>query len=150
MYFLQLRLPFSHSPLPFANLYSTSCFFLGPTSWFEVGSSSATTSDSASEAIAFFIRFDKLKTNDLDPADFCGAGAPYVDFYGFWVLGECITHLKAVYNSHGDFMQGFCFGRSVREHFLKLLGSVMNEIKHNFIDTVFVERILQWRPRFRS
>ena len=33
----------------------------------------------------------------------------------------------------------------MREHFLKLLGSVMNDIEHNFIDTVSVERILQWR-----
>ena len=33
----------------------------------------------------------------------------------------------------------------MREHFLKLLGSVKNNIEHNFIDTVFVGRILQWR-----
>ena len=42
-------------------------------------------------------------------------------------------------------MQGFLFGRFVREYFLKLLRSVMNDIKHIFIDTVSVERILQWR-----
>jgi len=33
----------------------------------------------------------------------------------------------------------------MREHFLKLLESVTNDIEHNFIDTMFVERILQWR-----
>ena len=42
-------------------------------------------------------------------------------------------------------MQGFLFSRSAREHFLKLLGSMMNDIEHNFIDTVSVGRILQWR-----
>ena len=42
-------------------------------------------------------------------------------------------------------MQGFCLGRSAREHFLKLLGSVMNDIEHNFVNTVSSERILQWR-----
>ena len=42
-------------------------------------------------------------------------------------------------------MQGFRLGRSAREHFLKLLGSVMNDIEHNFVDTVSLERILQWR-----
>ena len=42
-------------------------------------------------------------------------------------------------------MQGFCLGRSTREHFLKLLGSVMNDIEHNFVDTVSSEKILQWR-----
>ena len=42
-------------------------------------------------------------------------------------------------------MQGFLFGQSMREHFLKLLGSVMNDIEHNFIDTVSTERILQWK-----
>lgn len=33
----------------------------------------------------------------------------------------------------------------MREHFLKLLGCMMNDIKHNFIDTISAERILQWR-----
>ena len=42
-------------------------------------------------------------------------------------------------------MQGFRLGYSVREHFLKLLGSVMNDVEHNFVDTVSSERILQWR-----
>ena len=41
-------------------------------------------------------------------------------------------------------MQGFRLGCS-KEHFLKLLGSVMNDIEHNFVDTVSFERILQWR-----
>ena len=112
------------------------------TSRFEIGSNSATALYSASEATAFFIQFDQHKTNDLDPADFWGVGAPYVD-YGFWVPGQCIIYLEAIYYSRGDFMQGFCFGRSMREHFLKLLGSVMSNIEHNFIDTMFVERILQ-------
>ena len=39
-------------------------------------------------------------------------------------------------------MQGFCLGRSTREHFLRMLGSVMNNIEHNFVDTVSTERIL--------
>jgi len=42
-------------------------------------------------------------------------------------------------------MQGFYLGRSAREHFLKLLGSVMNNIEHNFVDTISAERILQLR-----
>ena len=33
----------------------------------------------------------------------------------------------------------------MREHVLKLLGSVMNDIKYNFIDIVFAKRILQWK-----
>ena len=33
----------------------------------------------------------------------------------------------------------------MREHFLKLLGNVMNDIKCNFIDIVSAKRILQWR-----
>ena len=70
---------------------------MGPSSWFKVGSSSATVPDLASE------------TNDLDPVDFWGARALYVDFHGFRVLGECIPHLKAIYNSCADLMQGFLF-----------------------------------------
>ena len=42
-------------------------------------------------------------------------------------------------------MQGFLFGRSTREHFLKLLGSMVNNIEHNFVNTISAERILQWR-----
>ena len=42
-------------------------------------------------------------------------------------------------------MQGFLLGHFMREHFLKLLGSVMNDIEHNFFNTVSTERILQWR-----
>ena len=42
-------------------------------------------------------------------------------------------------------MQGFCLGCSTREHFLKLLGSIINDIELNFVDTVSSERILQWR-----
>ena len=47
-------------------------------------------------------------------------------------------------------MQGFCLGRSAREHFLKLLGSVMNDIEHNFVDIVSFERILQWRATIQE
>ncbi|KAL4654023.1 hypothetical protein ACB092_01G348000 [Castanea dentata] len=112
---------------------------------FEVGSSSATILDPASEAAAFFTRFDQPEVNDLDPADFWAARSPYVDFHGFKVPGECAPHLEALYRSRGDFMQGFLLGRSTREHFLKLLGSVMNDMEHNFIDTISAERILQWR-----
>ena len=68
-----------------------------------------------------------------------------MDFHGFRVPEDCTSHLEAVFSSRGDFMQGFCLGRSAKEHFLKLLGSVMNDIEHNFIDTVSSERILQWR-----
>ena len=42
-------------------------------------------------------------------------------------------------------MWGFLLGRSARELFLKLLGSVMNDIEHNFIDIVSTKRILQWK-----
>ena len=42
-------------------------------------------------------------------------------------------------------MQGFRFGCFDGEHFLKLLGGVMNDIEHNFVDTVSSERILQRR-----
>ena len=42
-------------------------------------------------------------------------------------------------------MQGFRLGRSAREHFLKMLGCMLNDIEHNFINTVSAERILQWR-----
>lgn len=42
-------------------------------------------------------------------------------------------------------MQGFPLGRFAREHFIKLLRCVMNDIDHDFIDTISIERILKWR-----
>ena len=42
-------------------------------------------------------------------------------------------------------MQEFRLGRSTREHFLKMLRCVLNDIEHNFIDSVSAGRILQWR-----
>ena len=115
------------------------------TSQFKVGSSFAMVPTPVGEAAAFFACFDQLEINDLDPTDFWGSDPPYVDFHGFKIPQDCVSHLEAVFNSRGDFMQGFHLGRSVKEHFLKLLGSVMNDIEHNFVDTVSSERILQRR-----
>ena len=56
----------------------------------------------------------------------------------------------AVYNSCGDFMQGFCLSRFAREHFLKMLGSMMNDIEYNFVDTVSTKRILRWRDAIQE
>ena len=50
-----------------------------------------------------------------------------------------------LYSRHGNFMREFRLGRSSREHFLQMLGCVLNDIEHNFIDSVSVEKILQWR-----
>ena len=115
------------------------------TSQFEVGNNSAKVPDPVGEAAALFARFDQSEINDLDPTDFWGSGPPYVDFHGFKVPQDCVSHLEVVFSNRGDFMQGFHLGRSAREHFLKLLGSIMNDIEHNFVDTVSFERILQWR-----
>ena len=114
-------------------------------SQFEVGNSSTTVPDPLGEAATFFVHFDQPEINNLDPADFWGSGPPYVDFHGFKVPQDCVFHLEAVFSSQGDFMQGFRLSHSAREHFLKLLGSVMNDIEYNFVDTVSFERILQWR-----
>ena len=86
-----------------------------------------------------------MERKDLDPADFWGTGPPFVDFHGYQVPEDCLEHLEAVYCSHGDFLHRFPLGRSAREHFLKLLECVMNDIKHNFMDIVSAQRILQWK-----
>ena len=115
-----------------------------------MGSSSATIPNPVGEAAAFFACFDQLEINDLNPADFWGSDPPYVNFHGFRVPQDCVSHLEAVFSSRGDFMQGFRLGHSAREHFLKLLGSVMNDIEHNFVDIVSFERILQWRATIQE
>ena len=65
-----------------------------------------------------------------------------MDFYGFQVPGDCVSHLVMIYSSHDNFMREFRLGRATRENFLKMLGCVLNDIEHNFIDSVSAERIL--------
>ena len=115
-----------------------------------MGSSFAIVPDPVSEATAFFARFDQSEINDLDPIDFWGSGTPYVNFHGFRVPEDYASHLGAVYSSCDNFMQEFRLGCFAKEHFLKLLGSVMNDIEHNFVDTVSTERILQWRAAIKE
>ena len=119
-------------------------------SQFEVGSSSATILDPVQEAATFFAHFDQLEVNDLSLVDLWGSGPSYVDFHGFRVPEDCVSHLVMVQSNRGDFMQGFRLGRSTRKHFLRMLGSVMNEIEHNFVDIVSIERILQWRATIQE
>ena len=133
-------------------LFFSSClafhspFIVGPLptipSQFEAGSSSAAVPD---DVASFFVRFDQPEVNDLGTADFWAFGPPYVDFYGFRVPEDCAPHLVILYSRHGDFIREFRLGRSSREHFLRMLGCVLNDIEHNFIDSVSAGKILQWR-----
>ena len=97
-------------------------FIAGPLptipSQFEAGSSSYVAI--LDDAAPFFVRFDQPEVNDLGPVEFWASGPPYVDFYGFRVPQDCVSHLVMIYSSHGNFMQGFRLGRSAREHFLKI------------------------------
>ena len=132
-----------------ASHFISCAFLIGPLptapSQFEVGNSSATIPDPVSEATAFFTRFDQSEVNDLGPVEFWGSRPPYVDFHGLQVPKDCASHLVIIYRNRGDFMQGFRLGRSAREYFLRMMRSMMNDIEHNFVDTVSTERILQWR-----
>ena len=83
--------------------YYVSCSLLGllPTvpSEFDVGISFAMIPDPVSEAATFFTHFDQPEVNDLDPANFWGSCLPYMDFHGFRVPQDCVSHLEAIYSS---------------------------------------------------
>ena len=85
-----------------------SCSLLGPILTapfqFEVCNSSTTVPNLVSETVAFFTRFDLPKVDDLDPTEIWGFGPPYVDFHGFRVPEDCVSHLEVVYSSRDDFM----------------------------------------------
>ena len=117
---------------------------------FEVGNSSVTIPDPTYEAAAYFARFDQPEVNDLGPADFWGSRPPYANFHGFRVPKDCVSHLVMIHSNRGDFMQGFRLACFAREHFLRMLGSMMNDVEHNFVDTVSTERILQWRAAIQE
>ena len=128
-----------------------SFFVVGPLptipSQFKAGSSSAAVPN---DAASFFVRFDEPEVNDLGPANFWASGPPYVDFYGFRVPEDCVSHLVMLYSRHGNFMREFRLGRSSREHFLQMLGCVLNDIEHNFINSVSARKILQWRAAIQE
>ena len=111
-------------------------------SQFEAGSSSAAVPD---DAASFFVCFDQPEVNDLGPAEFWASDPPHVDFYSFRVPEDCAPHLVMLYSRHGNFMWEIRLGRSSMEHFLRMLGCVLNDIEHNFIDSVSAGKILQWR-----
>ena len=54
-------------------------------------------------ARAFFTRFDQSEVNDLGLVEFWGSGPPYVDFHGFQVPEDCVSHLVTIYSNRGDF-----------------------------------------------
>ena len=60
---------------------------------------SATVPDPMGEAAAFFAYFDQPEINDLNPVDFWVFSPPYVDFHGFRVPQDCVSHLEAVFSS---------------------------------------------------
>ena len=72
-----------------------------------------------------------------------------MDFLGYSMPQDYVD-LLAVFKEHGDFTQGVLLGHSAGEHFLKPPGYVLNNIQHNFVDTVSVERILQWRAAIQD
>ena len=78
---LAFHSPFVVSPLPTIP------------SQFEAGSSSTAVLD---DATSFFVRFDQLEVNDLGLAEFWASGPPYVDFCGFRVPEDCISHLVMI------------------------------------------------------
>ena len=115
-----------------------------------MGSSFAAIPNPANDVATFFACFDQPEVNDLGPADFWAFGPPYMDFYGFRVPEDCVSHLVMIYSSRGNFIQEFRLACFAREHFLKMLGCVLNDIDHSFVDTVSTERILQWRAMIQE
>lgn len=85
-----------------------------------------------------------MERNDLDLVDFWGTGPPYMNFHGYW-YPRIVRALGGNYHSYGDFMQRFPLNRFAREHFLKLLGCVMNNNEHNFVDTISKNSTMEGR-----
>ena len=110
-----------------------------------MGSSSTTIPNPANEAAAFLARFDQPEVNDLGPADFWASSPPYVDFCGFQVPKDCVSHLVMIYSNSGDFMQEFRLGHFAREHFLKMF-----EVSTALLTLSLPRGSCSGGPRFRS
>lgn len=94
------------------------------------GSGSTTTSvgNLASELASFFAHFDQPKRNDLHLLDFWGTCSFYVDFLGYSMLQNCVDLLQTILKACGDFTQGLPLSHSIGEHFLRLMGCVIDDI----------------------
>ena len=75
-------------------------------------------------ATSFFVHFEQVEHNDLDPVDFWGTSPPYVDFHGYRMPEDCLELLQAIHRDHKDFMQKFPLGRSARLCFERNLAKV--------------------------
>lgn len=71
--------------------------------------------------------------------------ASSVKLLKYYMPDDSIDHLRAILKKQGDFTKHFPLGLVAGECFLKLLGSMLNDIQHNFLDTSSTKRILKWR-----
>ncbi|KAL0001814.1 hypothetical protein SO802_015595 [Lithocarpus litseifolius] len=107
--------------------------------------SRVTVSDPGSGLPAFLAHFDSLEFNSLLASHFHRFGPPFGSFLCFSVPVEGLPFLEGLFKAHGDFTSGFRGGIFLGNILIKLLCAVLVSLKDSFPNSLFEERLLEWR-----
>ena len=102
-------------------------------------------SDPSAGLPTFLVRFDLLKFNNLLASHFHRFGPPFGSFLCFSVPVEGLPLLEELFKVHEDFTSGFRGGIFLGNILMELLCVVLISLRDSCPDSLFEERILEWR-----
>ena len=105
----------------------------------------AATLDPVSGLPTFLARFDPLEFNSLPASHFHHFGPSYGRFLLFSVPIEGLPLLEGLFKRHGDFTSGFKGGVFLGNILMELLCAVLISLKDSSLDSLFEEKLLEWR-----
>ena len=107
--------------------------------------SGAATLDPVSGLPTFLAHFDLLEFNSLPASNFHHFGSSYGRFLRFSVPMEGLPLLEGLFKRHGDFTSGFREGVFLGNLLMELLCAVLISLKDSSLDSLFEEKLLEWR-----
>ena len=101
--------------------------------------------DLDSRLSSFLTRFDLMEFNNLPASHFYSFGSSYGSFLCFFVPIEGLPLLESLLKSHGDFTSGFRGGVFLGNILKELLCVVLVSLSDSSMDSLFEEKLLEWR-----
>ena len=102
-------------------------------------------SDPNSRLSIFLVHFDLLEFNSLPTNHLHSIGSSYSNFLCFSIPMESLPLLEGLLKSHGDFTSGFRGGVFLGSILMKLLCAVLISLRDSSIDSLFEEKLSEWR-----
>ena len=101
--------------------------------------------DPSSRLPTFLSHFDSLEFNSLPASHFHSFGPHFSNFLRFSVPVEGLPLLKGLFKTHEDFTSGFKGGVFLGNILMELLCAVLISLRDSALDSLFEERLLEWR-----